>query len=180
VNKKDEILKIALSYFSKNGYENTSLEEIAKDANITKPAIYYYFKNKRELYNQIFIDHYKDLTFEIDLKEYIFTLGIFFMENPKIAKLFSKELASEMEHLDIETIRIVSLTLRTLSKILEDTNINPFFIQTLIVSSFTTYSHTLTMREKISGIVQNPKLLVDFNIIDEIYTTIRLYIKEKE
>jgi AcrR family transcriptional regulator len=180
MNKKEEILTIALSHFSQNGYENTSLESIAQEINITKAAIYYHFKNKKELYNQIFMNHYKDLKFDNDLKEYIYKMGTFFMENPKIAKLFAKELGSEMEHLEVDTIKIVSNTLRTLSKILQGTEINPFFIQTLIVSSFTTYAHTLTMREKISDIVQSPQLTVDFNVIDEIYTMVNLYIKEKE
>jgi len=178
VNKKDEILEIALSYFAKNGYENTTLQEIAKDANITKPAIYYHFKNKRKIYNQIFIDHYKDLKFDNNLKDYIYTIGKFFIKNPQIAELFAKELSCNMEHLEVETIKIVSNTLRSLSEILKDIEINPFFIQTLIVSSFTTYSHTLEMREKISGIVQSPKLLMDFNIIDEIYNVVNLYIKD--
>ncbi len=180
MTKKKEILDIALIHFAQNGYENTSLDNIAKDANITKPAIYYHFKSKKEIYNQIFINHYKNLKFKNDLKDYIYKMGEFFIQNPQIAKLFAKELSSNMEHLEHETIEIVSKTLKTLCYILKDTNINPFFIQTLIVSSFTTYSHTLKMRETISGIVQSPKLLIDFNIIDEIYNTIDLYIKGRE
>ncbi len=180
MGKKKEILDIALKYFAKNGYENTSLDEIAKDVNITKPAIYYHFKNKKEIYNQIFINHYKNLKFENNLKNYIYKMGEFFIKNPQIAELFAKELSCNMEHLEDDTIKIVSNTLRRLSEILKDKEINPFFIQTLIVSSFTTYSHTLQMRKKISGIVQNPKLLMDFNIIDEIYNVVTLYIEEKK
>ena len=177
MNKKEEIIEVSLKYFANKGYESTSLEDIAKELEITKPAIYYHFKNKNTLYNQIFIRYFKNLSLEDDLKSYIYTMGNFFIQNPYIAKLFSKELSCEMQHLEIDTIKIVSNTLKTLVKILENTNINPFFIQTLIISSFTTYANTLKVREKVSGIVNNPKLLVDFHIIDEIYKTITLYIK---
>jgi len=177
LDTKQRILSIALKHFANKGYDNTSLEEVAKELNITKPALYYHFRNKKEIYNQIFISHFKGLAFKNELKDYIYTMGEFFLQNPYMAKLFAKELACEMEHLEVDTIKIVSKTLRSLIEILSETDINPFFIQTLIISSFTTYANTLKVREKISDIVNNPKLLIDFHIIEEIYTTISLYIK---
>jgi len=176
MGKKKEILEVALEIFSKKGYENTSLEEIAQKVEITKPAIYYHFKNKNELYNQIFIEHFKNLEFENDLKDYIYKMGKFFITNPQIAKLFSKELACEMEHLEIGTIKIVSKTLKTLSEILKDKNVNPFFIQTLIVSSFTSYINTIAVRKKISK-VWDDKFEVEFDVIEEIYKVIKEYVK---
>jgi len=177
MSKKEQILKEAVKIFAKKGYENTSLEEIAKEVGITKPAIYYHFKNKKELYNQIFIESFKNLKFENDLKDYIYKMGDFFIAHPNIAKLFSKELACEMEHLDTQTIKIVSKTLKILSEILKDKNVNPFFIQTLIVASFTTYTNTLELRKKISKVWQSD-ILPEFNIKDEIYKMIILYIKD--
>jgi len=175
MGKKKEILEVALEIFSKKGYENTSLEEIAQKVEITKPAIYYHFKNKNELYNQIFIEYFKNLEFENDLKDYIYKMGEFFIKNPMIAKLFSKELACEMEHLEIDTIKIVSKTLKALREILKDKNVNPFFIQTLIVSSFTTYINTLAIRKKVSK-VWNDEFSVEFDVIEEIYKVIKGYI----
>jgi len=176
MTKKEEILQIALKQFAKNGYENTSLEKIAQEANLTKPAIYYHFKNKKDLYNQIFLKYFKKLKFQNNLKDYIYKMGEFYIKNPQIAKLFSKEIANDMEHLEIETIKIISKPLKTLSQILENKNINPFFIQTLIVASFTTYINTLEIRKKISK-VWNEEFIVDFNVIEEIYKTIKLYIE---
>ena len=177
MSKKEEILEIALKHFASKGYENTSLEDVAKELNITKPALYYHFKNKQEIYNQIFIDSFKDLNFEHDLRDYIFKMGKFFIHNPNIAKLFSKELACEMEHLTIDTIKVVSKTLKTLSEILKDKNVNPFFIQTLIVASFTTYINTLAVRKKITQ-VWDKDFITDFDVINEIYKTIELYISK--
>ena len=174
---KNKILKVALKHFSKKGYENTALEDIAKEIGITKPAIYYHFKNKKSLYNKIFINHFEKLEFNEDLKDYIYTIGEFFIHNPQMAKLFSKELSCEMQHLDVQTIKVVSKTLKTLTNILKDKKVNPFFIQTLIISSFTTYINTLKVREKISGVMQNNQLIIEFDVIEEIYKTINLYIK---
>jgi len=174
---KDEILKVALKHFAKKGYENTSLEDISKEIGITKPAIYYHFKNKNSLYNQIFINHFEKLEFEDDLKDYIYTIGSFFLRNREMAKLFSKELSCEMQHLQPNSIKIVAKTLKTLTQILKDKNVNPFFIQTLIISSFTTYINTLKVREKVSGVIQNNQLIIEFDVIEEIYKTIKLYIE---
>lgn len=44
------ILKIATEHFSKYGYAGTNLEMIGKEAGLTRGPLYYYFKNKKELY----------------------------------------------------------------------------------------------------------------------------------
>jgi len=177
MTKKNKILQIALKHFSDKGYESTSLDDIAKELNLTKPALYYHFKNKKELYNQIFLNYFDKLELKKDLKDYIDRMGDLFLKNPPLAKLFSKELSSEMVHLENDTIKSVSKTLKILSEILEDKNVNPFFIQTLIVASFTTYINTLEVRKKVSK-VWGTHFITDFNVIDEIYKTISLYIKQ--
>ncbi|MFW5629133.1 MAG: TetR/AcrR family transcriptional regulator [Candidatus Cloacimonadaceae bacterium] len=49
-NKKQIILDIATRVFSKYGYSKTFLNDIADEASIAKGTIYYYFKNKQELF----------------------------------------------------------------------------------------------------------------------------------
>lgn len=44
------ILKAALNLFSKNGYTNTNLQEIAVCAGVTRGAIYWHFESKANLY----------------------------------------------------------------------------------------------------------------------------------
>ncbi len=49
-NQKVEfICRAAGNLFNKKGYEATSLDEVAAVLSISKPSIYYYFKNKSEL-----------------------------------------------------------------------------------------------------------------------------------
>ena len=45
-----EIQNAAKKLFFKKGFVNTSVEEVAKKAKISKGALYQYFKNKDDLY----------------------------------------------------------------------------------------------------------------------------------
>lgn len=47
--KKHAVIAEAARAFGRHGYKNVTLDEIAKALNVTKPALYYYFKNKQEL-----------------------------------------------------------------------------------------------------------------------------------
>ncbi len=47
---KQQIISVALELFINNGYERTSLTDIAKQIGITKPAIYYHFESKEVLF----------------------------------------------------------------------------------------------------------------------------------
>lgn len=44
------LIAIARNHFSIYGYEKTSLEAIAKDASLTRGAVYHHFKNKKSLF----------------------------------------------------------------------------------------------------------------------------------
>ena len=47
---RERILLAAASLFANKGYAGTSVREIVQTAGVTKPTLYYYFKNKEELY----------------------------------------------------------------------------------------------------------------------------------
>jgi AcrR family transcriptional regulator len=47
--KRDAVLLTAAHLFLEQGYRRTSMSELAKRLNITKPALYYYFHNKEEI-----------------------------------------------------------------------------------------------------------------------------------
>ena len=46
---KERLIKAALDLFSENGYEGTSVDQIAKVVGIKAPSIYAHFKGKEEL-----------------------------------------------------------------------------------------------------------------------------------
>ena len=50
VVKQKAILNAGLLCFSQNGYKKTAISEIAKEAQISKAAIFHYFETKKDLY----------------------------------------------------------------------------------------------------------------------------------
>lgn len=46
---KEKILNAAIKLFSKQGYDNTSLQDIMKETQMSKGAIYHHFKGKQEI-----------------------------------------------------------------------------------------------------------------------------------
>jgi len=49
-NRITDILRAAARVFSRKGYRLTQMEEIAKEANVSKATLYYYFKSKIHLF----------------------------------------------------------------------------------------------------------------------------------
>jgi AcrR family transcriptional regulator len=50
--KTTQIFDAALKIFARYGYKKTTVEDIARDVGMTKGNLYFYFKDKRDLYNQ--------------------------------------------------------------------------------------------------------------------------------
>ncbi|MGW2511618.1 TetR/AcrR family transcriptional regulator [Streptomyces scopuliridis] len=61
-NTRQRIQDVALELFAEQGYEKTSLREIAERLDVTKAALYYHFKTKED----ILISLFEDLTRPLD------------------------------------------------------------------------------------------------------------------
>lgn len=48
--KQDTIINAGFDVFSNNGYKKSPVQQIANEANISKSLLFYYFKDKKELY----------------------------------------------------------------------------------------------------------------------------------
>ncbi len=62
VDVKDQIVKSATLHFSKYGFHKATMDEIARHIHKAKGVIYYYFKSKEELFNEVLkqeLDHVK-------------------------------------------------------------------------------------------------------------------------
>ncbi len=55
-NTRQRIQDVALELFAEQGYEKTSLREIAERLDVTKAALYYHFKTKEEIIVSLFED----------------------------------------------------------------------------------------------------------------------------
>ena len=51
--RRDEIMQVAARIFAIKGYHATTLEEIARELGITKPALYYHVRSKEEILREI-------------------------------------------------------------------------------------------------------------------------------
>ncbi len=60
-----KLLASALRLFSDKGYEGTSIREIIEGAGVTRPVLYYYFRNKEDLFRRLVETHFTEFTSEI-------------------------------------------------------------------------------------------------------------------
>ncbi|GAE94981.1 transcriptional regulator [Gracilibacillus boraciitolerans JCM 21714] len=92
MNKQQEIIDIALKLFSKNGFNETSVQVIAENAGISKGGFYSYFASKTDLMIVMIENYHKkiiDRTIEID--------SIYFQNND-LATYIEWELKTWIEH----------------------------------------------------------------------------------
>lgn len=59
-DKREEILSAALGIFLTRGFEGTTLEAVAESIGYTKPALYYYFRSKEELFTSLILSTLTD------------------------------------------------------------------------------------------------------------------------
>ena len=52
--KREAVLHTAVRMFLERSYAHTSMNDVAKQLNITKPALYHYFRNKEEILVEIY------------------------------------------------------------------------------------------------------------------------------
>ena len=54
---RKKITNVGLEVFARKGYRQTTMNDVAKEMNVTKPTIYLYFKNKEQLLEAISETH---------------------------------------------------------------------------------------------------------------------------
>lgn len=66
--RQKDILKTALGLFSSKGYYATSIDDITREAGISKGLVYTYFKSKEEIFFGL-AEHWDELTENPSLKD---------------------------------------------------------------------------------------------------------------
>ncbi len=193
ISKKELIIEHSRKSFSKNGYELTSLESIAKECEITKPAIYYHFKDKATLYKAVVCPEFTALAEKIEkntqdgdavkrVQNYISTFGNFLISNPDFSAIFAREIANGSANIPDECINQLSRTIKQLVNILyagESEGVfskeSPFLIQMMIVTPLISCHTSKPLRERVALHAQNSKISLEpnfANIIDSLSTKI--------
>ncbi len=83
LNSKERILEAALNLFADIGYDATRVDEIALQANVKKPLIYYYFNSKQEILEELIDGYLKTIVNEKE--QYLLT-----MESIDVNALYSR------------------------------------------------------------------------------------------
>ncbi|BCD59344.1 MULTISPECIES: TetR/AcrR family transcriptional regulator [unclassified Nitratiruptor] len=184
MSKKVELLQIAAKHFSKFGYSGVSLDKIAREAGITKPAIYYHFKNKNELYEAVLIYRFEGLLAHLMTKiegmkpneklvQYIEGFGEFLQQYPCFAAVLAHEFADNGKHMSDVAAQYLSKTLNLLTSILnegiekEEFAIeNPMVVQMMIVSSLIMHQTTKELRKRVASFVEGYEVMPEPNIED--------------
>jgi len=60
------VQKVALELFAEQGYEKTSLREVAERLGVTKAALYYHFKSKEDIVHSFTDDYFAELDALLD------------------------------------------------------------------------------------------------------------------
>jgi AcrR family transcriptional regulator len=66
-NRKKLILKSARTLFFKKGFNNVTVDEIAKSSELGKGSIYLYFNSKEEIYVQILLNDIEDFNQQVSV-----------------------------------------------------------------------------------------------------------------
>ncbi len=105
-----DILQAALHLFANNGYAGTGVQDIAETANVTKPCLYYHFRNKADLFTAL-VDYAHDERYRLmqsaakradtvpeQLEEILAALFCFLNEHTELMRLtFSTAFAASGE-----------------------------------------------------------------------------------
>ncbi|NPA50244.1 MAG: TetR/AcrR family transcriptional regulator [Epsilonproteobacteria bacterium] len=187
LTRKEKILYTALKIFAKQGYENSTIEEIAKEVGITKPAIYYYFRDKYAIYEEIFCQNFqnlyslvKDISKDKDpksaLKSSIYIMGEYFFENSYFALLFLRELSLLLDSFPKKCSSLLKDLLNEIDNIIQEgvkegyfKNQDRFTVELLIFSSILNYTSIKSLYQKLEIDIN---LATQDKILDLIYKTI--------
>lgn len=55
---KDRIIKAAFKVFTEKGYHQATMDNVAKEIGVSKAALYQYYKNKRDMLNEIVLSYH--------------------------------------------------------------------------------------------------------------------------
>ncbi len=113
-----KVVDSAVVLFNKNGFSGASIGDISKHAGVSKGILYYYFKNKDELYlhcTKKCIEDFRsylnqklkvDDNNELLVHEFLRLRISFFEEHPNYSNLFLNILAKKPDHLSFELTEV--------------------------------------------------------------------------
>lgn len=157
-DKRSKIIEAAIVVFSQRGFYNSTVADVAREANVADGTIYLYFKNKEDLLISIF-EHSIDFFIQAGLKE------IDKLSDPveKLRRFVSLHLRLVQKNQDLA--QVIQIELRQSSKFMKEYRNEKFFEYLDIVQSILEEGQKVNVfRENI-----NPTILkrAIFGAVDE-------------
>jgi TetR/AcrR family fatty acid metabolism transcriptional regulator len=130
--RKQSILQAAIEVFSKGGFRNSSISEIAKRANVAEGTIYQYYKNKEDLFFSIPIQKTIEFSKEVDLhlqgitgtfnqiRKFIWYYLYFFKTNPEYGRILMLEMRVSRSFVKTKTYNFLKKSISRVLEILQE------------------------------------------------------------
>lgn len=102
-NKRERILRVAEEVFAGKNFSGATMREIAEGAEMLKPGLYHYFRNKEDIYNTLILDIYSQLRRRVleplshvsdtreKLKLFATLLVDFWSDHPRFPRIIAQE-----------------------------------------------------------------------------------------
>jgi len=168
---KEKIVLAAEQIFAKQGFDGCSMNQIAKASKANKASIYYYFQDKKTLYEYILESKMEEFKLRVEeavnrekiveekLFEYIFAFGENFASNDLIAPIILREWAGGGENLPLtikEKFKEITEILDSILKEAQKEGVfkksKTFVVHLMIVGTMNLYSATKDLRSQMEEI----------------------------
>lgn len=167
LSTREKILLKSEEEFAKYGYDSVSMNSLVEAIGVNKATVYYHFKNKRELYHQVFHNILEEINDEISylldsdlktsemLRSYIDTTLFIITKRSSSIPLFFREMANCGDNFDKDTMPCFDNDILILKKILKQDdiknkykNISPYALLAMIQGAIKTFSLMLQIESK--------------------------------
>ena len=131
-DKRRRILDAAVQVFSRNGFFNSKVAHVAREAGVADGTIYLYFKNKEDLLIQVFIDTMETalakqeaalegMTDPVEkLQSFIHVHFDVVKETPNLAEVLTVELRQSAKFMRGSDLRLFGQYLGVIARIIEE------------------------------------------------------------
>ncbi|WP_345992476.1 TetR/AcrR family transcriptional regulator [Sulfurimonas sp. HSL-1716] len=186
ISTKAKIIENSMILFSKNGFDATTVDEIANESEVNKALLYYYFKNKSILYETVMNEVLSSIYAQIieanklctnpvsELEAFIKTYADFADKQPYFPALLLRELSDNGAHLPEKMFSSMRRLFKLLSAILKKgeeegvfQNVVPMVIHFMIIGTINLLVTTAPLRKKAALINEEIDTCSDCSI-DEI------------
>ena len=99
--KRQQILEAASACFARNGYDATSMDEVARAAGVSKGSLYDYFKNKEDLFFGVF-EWFQQLVMETSMSR----LGEHKEVRTRILAFADASVGALMDHIELYPVTL--------------------------------------------------------------------------